>query len=64
MKSGTKGQEATQVCVCGQMDGMALVLVLVPIQCNGASLVTIPTLVSSLTHHTQRMDGVVVGMRG
>ena len=36
----------TSVAVCGQMDSMALVLVLVlPIQCDGASLVTITTLV-------------------
>ena len=40
--------------MCVQMDGMALVLVLVlPIQCDGASLITITTLVSSLTRHTQ-----------
>ena len=45
----------TCVAVCGQMDSMALVLVLVlPIQCDGTSLVTITTHVPSLTRDMEK----------
>ena len=48
-----KSQQPTQVCVCEQMVGMEVVVVLVmAMECDGAFMVTITTLVSchSLTH--------------
>ena len=50
-----QSQQPTQVCVCAQMVDMEVVVVLVmAMECDGAFMVTITTLVSCHSHTVKR----------